>query len=82
MTIFKAHHTHPSPTDTLGAHLYGEAELLKALEQSFFIAGHKGLQVGVDDRTHLRRLLLDLQLDAEVKTGVRDYIEIFAFYLK
>lgn len=29
-------------------HLYVEAELLKAFEQSFFIAGHEGLEVRVD----------------------------------
>lgn len=32
-------------TDT---HLYVEAELLEPLEQGFFIAGYKGLQVSVD----------------------------------
>lgn len=30
------------------ADLNVEAELLEAFEQSFFVAGHKGLQVGVD----------------------------------
>lgn len=49
-------------------HLNVEAEFLKAFEQSFFIAGHKGLQVRVDGRTHLCRLLLNLQLDTEIHT--------------
>ena len=49
-------------------HLNVEAELLKAFEQSFFIAGHKGLQVRVDGWTHLCRLLLNLQLDTEIHT--------------
>lgn len=33
---------------TPGAHLYVEAELLEPLEQGFFIARYKGLQVSVD----------------------------------
>lgn len=56
---------------TTPTHLNVEAELLKAFEQGFFIAGHKGLQVRVDGSTHLCRLLLNLQLNAAAHRNTR-----------
>lgn len=46
-------------------HLDVETELLQAFEEGFFVARHKCLHVRVDAEAHLRRLLLDLQLNAE-----------------
>lgn len=54
-----------APTANCSTDLNVEAELLEAFEQSFFVAGHEGLQVGVDGRAHLGGLLLNLQLDAD-----------------
>lgn len=51
-------------------HLDVEAELLKALEKCFFIAGNEGFEVRVNSSTHLYRLLLNLQFNTDKQRGV------------
>lgn len=50
------------------SHLDVEAELLQPFEEGLLVAGHEGLHVRVDVRSHLRRLLLGLQLNTERRT--------------